>query len=217
MISKAVILPFLVKVSPIPNPVALALMNDIRYKRNLLNGNVFADVNFMKNLVWHTELGYSFNWDRSSTFEPTVHLGNWVKEQNEMRLQKTTGSFIQFKNYLTYNGNFGKHSFTAMLGQECWESKWDYNSSYAIDLPSNDIQNPSLGDSSSFQIGAGLEHLRWLPSSLVKLIIMMTAIWLLTPSVVMVVPTSVLITVGVTLIHLHWLGVSPMRNSFRNS
>jgi TonB-linked SusC/RagA family outer membrane protein len=138
-----------------PNPVALALMNDIRYKRNLLNGNVFADVNFMKNLVWHTELGYSFNWDRSSTFEPTVHLGNWVKSKNEMRLQKTTGSFIQFKNYLTYSGNFGKHSFTAMLGQECWESKWDYNSSYAIDLPSNDIQNPSLGDSSSFQIGVG--------------------------------------------------------------
>jgi TonB-linked SusC/RagA family outer membrane protein len=138
-----------------PNPVALALTNENRYKRNLLNGNIFAEVSFMKNLVWHTEIGYNFNWDRASTFEPTVHLGSWVRAKNQISLRKTTGSFVQFKNYLTYTGNFGKHNFTAMLGQECWESKWDYNNSSAIDLPSNDIQNPSLGDSKSFKIGAG--------------------------------------------------------------
>lgn len=73
-----------------PNPVALALLKDIRYKRNLLNGNIFADVTFMKGLVWHAELGYNFNWDRASTFEPTVKLGNWVRSDNMMRLQKTT-------------------------------------------------------------------------------------------------------------------------------
>ena len=137
-----------------PNPVALALMNDYRYKRNLLSGNIFAEVTFMKGLVWHTELGYNFNWDRASTFEPTVSLGNWTKAQNQARLQKTTGSFIQIKNYLTYSGSIGKHSFTAMIGQESWESKWDYASIYNTDLPSNDIINPALGTAEA-QIGAG--------------------------------------------------------------
>ena len=138
-----------------PNPVALALLNDIRYKRNLLNGNIFADVTFMKGLVWHAELGYNFNWDRASTFEPTVKLGNWVRSDNMMRLQKTTGSYLQVKNYLTYSGQIDKHGFTAMVGQECWKSKWDFNSSYATKLPSNAIQNPTLGNSESYKIGAG--------------------------------------------------------------
>ena len=137
-----------------PNPVALALMNDYRYRRNLLNGNIFAEVTFLKGLVWHTELGYNFNWDRASTFEPTVSLGNWTKNQNQARLQKTTGQFIQIKNYLTYNGQIGKHSFSAMVGQECWESKWDYVSAYNTDLPANNIQNPALGTGEA-QIGAG--------------------------------------------------------------
>ncbi|MCH3981922.1 MAG: TonB-dependent receptor [Prevotella sp.] len=137
------------------NPVALALSDDIRYKKYLLNGNVYGEVTFLKGLVWHTELGYSFNWDRASTFKPTISLGNWSVTKNEMRLQKTTGSFLQFKNYLTYTGHIQKHSFTAMLGQECWTSKWDYNSSYATGLPSNSIQNPALGDASSYQINAG--------------------------------------------------------------
>ena len=137
-----------------PNPVAMALMNDYRYKRNLLNGNIFGEVTFMKGLVWHTEVGYNFNWDRASTFEPTVNLGNWTKAQNQARLQKTTGQFLQFKNYLTYNGQIGKHSFSAMLGQECWESKWDYVSVFNTDLPSNSIQNPALGTAEP-QIGSG--------------------------------------------------------------
>lgn len=138
-----------------PNPVALALMDDILYKQNLLTGNVFAEVTPIKNLVWHTEVGYSFNWDRGEVFKPTVDLGSWTRTKNYNSIQKSTGSFIQFKNYLTYNGSFGKHSFTAMLGQECWKSKWDSARTEAQDLPTNSIHNPSLGDPSTFKINNG--------------------------------------------------------------
>ena len=138
-----------------PNPVALALMDDILYKQNLLTGNVFAEVTPIKNLVWHTEVGYSFNWDRGEVFKPTVDLGSWTRTKNYNSIQKSTGSFIQFKNYLTYNDSFGKHSFTAMLGQECWKSKWDSARTEAQDLPTNSIHNPSLGDPSTFKINNG--------------------------------------------------------------
>ena len=138
-----------------PNPVALALMDDILYKQNLLNGNVFAEVTPIKNLVWHTEIGYSFNWDRGEVFNPTVDLGTWTRSKNYCSIQKSTGSFVQFKNYLTYSGSFGKHSFTAMLGQECWKSKWDNARTEAQDLPTNTVHNPSLGDPSTFKISNG--------------------------------------------------------------
>ena len=138
-----------------PNPVALALMDDILYKQNLLTGNVFAEVTPIKNLVWHTEIGYSFNWDRGEVFNPTVNLGTWTRSKNYSSIQKSTGSFVQFKNYLTYSGSFGKHSFTAMLGQECWKSKWDNARTEAQDLPTNTVHNPSLGDPSTFKISNG--------------------------------------------------------------
>ena len=138
-----------------PNPVALALMDDILYKQNLLTGNVFAEVTPIKNLVWHTEIGYSMNWDRGEVFNPTVNLGTWTRTKNYNSIQKSTGSFVQFKNYLTYSGSFGKHSFTAMLGQECWKSKWDNARTEAQDLPTNSIHNPSLGDPSTFKISNG--------------------------------------------------------------
>ena len=138
-----------------PNPVALALMDDILYKQNLLTGNVFAEVTPIKNLVWHTEIGYSMNWDRGEVFNPTVNLGTWTRTKNYNSIQKSTGSFVQFKNYLTYSGSFGKHSFTAMLGQECWKSKWDNVRTEAQDLPTNTVHNPSLGDPSTFKISNG--------------------------------------------------------------
>lgn len=138
-----------------PNPVALALMDDILYKQNLLTGNVFAEVTPIKNLVWHTEIGYSFNWDRAEVFKPTVSLGNWTRTMNSNSIQKSTGSFVQFKNYLTYTGNIDKHSFTAMIGQECWKSKWDNARTEAEGLPTNTIHNPSLGDATSFKINNG--------------------------------------------------------------
>lgn len=138
-----------------PNPVTLALMDDILYNQNLLTGNVFAEVTPIKDLVWHTEVGYSFNWDRGEVFKPTVDLGSWTRTKNYNSIQKSTGSFVQFKNYLTYNGSFGKHSFTAMLGQECWKSKWDSARTEAQDLPTNTVHNPSLGDPSTFKINNG--------------------------------------------------------------
>ena len=138
-----------------PNPVAQALANDILYKRNNLTGNVFAEVTFFKGLVWHTEVGYNFNWDRAETFMPTLDFGNWKRDTNTISVQKTTGQFVQLKNYLTYSGQIGKHNFTAMLGQESWESKWDYMGGESSGLETNQIHNPKLGKTDSFNINSG--------------------------------------------------------------
>lgn len=137
-----------------PNPVALAQLNDIRLKRNSLVGNVFGEVTFVKGLVWHTEIGYNFGWDRASVFYPTYDFGSVTRGTNSLGVQKTTNQYLQYKNYLTYTGSIGKHSFTAMLGQEAWESKWDNVKASSTALPSDDVQNPALGTGTP-NIGAG--------------------------------------------------------------
>ena len=128
-----------------PNPVALAMMDEIILDRQKLQGNIFFEVTPIKNLVWHAELGYDLSWSKGERYKPMVDLGGWQRPANESSIQKNSNSFWQLKNYITYSGNIGKHSYTAMLGQECWESNWDYTSVFNNLLPSDAVHNPALG------------------------------------------------------------------------
>ena len=137
-----------------PNPIALAMMDDILLDRQKLTGSVFADITPIKHITWHAELGYDLSWSKGETYEPKVNLGTWNRAQNTSRMQKNSSTFWALKNYITYSNQFGKHSITAMLGQEAWESKWDYVSAFNTDLPNDEVHNPALG-SGDPKIGAG--------------------------------------------------------------
>ncbi|MCI1246151.1 MAG: TonB-dependent receptor [Prevotella sp.] len=128
-----------------PNPIALALMDDIRLHRQKLNGSLFFDVTPIRNLTYHTEFGWDLDWSQGDTYMPTVDLGTWKRSKNESRIQKNTGTYWTLKNYITYSNVIGDHSFSAMVGQEAWKSHWDYISTYNTGLPSDAVHNPSLG------------------------------------------------------------------------
>ena len=138
-----------------PNPVALANYNQYTLERRKLTGNIFAEVSFLSNLVWHAELGYDISGSNAETWEPSVDLGGWQKPANQDHWQSNNNTFWQLKNYLTYNGTFGKHSFTAMLGQECWESTWKYQGITGQNLPRNDVRNPSLVEKTDKDYSSG--------------------------------------------------------------
>lgn len=127
------------------NPIAMAMMDDITLKRQKLTGNIFADVTPIKNLTWHTELGFDISHSKSETYEPMVDLGNWVRATNESRWQNNANTYWQLKNYLTYANTIGKHSFSAMVGHEMWESRWEYLGTVNTKLPSDAVHNPALG------------------------------------------------------------------------
>ena len=138
-----------------PNPVALANMNQYTLERRKLTGNIFAEVSFLKNLVWHAEIGYDISGSNAETWEPSVDLGGWQKAANQDHWQSNTNKYWQLKNYLTYTGQIGKHNFTAMLGQECWESTWKYQGITGQNLPRNDVQNPSLAEKTDKDFNSG--------------------------------------------------------------
>jgi TonB-linked SusC/RagA family outer membrane protein len=128
------------------NPIAMALMDDILLGRNKLNGSIFADITPIKDLTWHTELGFDISNSKAETYSPMVNLGTWTRASNESSIQKNNSTFWQAKNYLTYNGRFlEKHSYTLMLGQEAWESDYDFERVQNTGLPSDEVHNPALG------------------------------------------------------------------------
>lgn len=62
-----------------PNPVALAMLDEIKLKRRKLVGNIFFDVTPIKNLTWHAEFDYDVSQSKGDRFKPTVDLGGWVR------------------------------------------------------------------------------------------------------------------------------------------
>ena len=129
-----------------PNPIAMALLQDIKLNRRKLTGNIFFDVTPIKHITWHTELGYDISSSKGETWEPTVNLGTWFRDANSSAINKFSSTFWQIKNYVTYSNSFGKHNVTAMVGQEAWKSKYDSQKVANTNLPSNEVHNPRLGD-----------------------------------------------------------------------
>ena len=136
------------------NPIAMAMMDDIILKRQKLTGNIYADITPIKHLTWHTELGFDISDSKSETYTPMVDLGNWQRGTNEARWQNNSSLYWQIKNYLTYSNTWGKHNVSAMVGQEMWESSWEYQSIYNSKLPSDEVHNPYLGTGTP-TIGSG--------------------------------------------------------------
>lgn len=128
-----------------PNPIALAMMDEITLKRQKLSGNVFLEIKPFKDLTWHAEIGYDIGYSKGETYEPMVALGNWKRTVNTSQIQKNNNTYWQLKNYITYAHKFDQHDVTAMLGQECWESSYDYEQIGNTGLPSDEVKNPSLG------------------------------------------------------------------------
>ena len=127
-----------------PNPVAMAMYNSYLLERQKLTGNIYAELTPIKHVVYRAELGFDISDSDARTYKPTVDLGGWKNSSNSMSWQKNNSNFWQLKNYITYSNQFGKHSVTAMLGQECWESNWDYLSGSNTGLPSDEIHNLKL-------------------------------------------------------------------------
>jgi TonB-linked SusC/RagA family outer membrane protein len=137
------------------NPIAKALDEVNTLKKNLLNGNFYTDITFMKGLTLRTELGGELGGSNAHHFIPTYQYGTLVKSVNEVKNQNNQNFFWQFKNYLTYTTKIGLHDITGMVGQEMSESNWSYLSATSSGLSSNDIEEPGLGDPKSMAIGSG--------------------------------------------------------------
>ena len=102
------------------NPVAIAT----RHLRDVnndwqINGNVFADVDFLKHFTIHTSFGGTVDNYYSYNFSPTPYE-NAEGNAATNGYTETSGynSNYTWQNTLTYNQQFGKHSIKVLVGSE---------------------------------------------------------------------------------------------------
>ncbi|MBQ3655945.1 MAG: TonB-dependent receptor [Bacteroidales bacterium] len=128
------------------NPVAKAEIVDNKLARRNLDVTLYADINFLKELTFHTEFALSNGNTNSYYFLPTYNFSpSDFNNQSTCQDGKYDNRFWQVKNFLTYTKQFGEHSLTAMVGQETSEYSWENMSVKNTGLSSNDIKNPALG------------------------------------------------------------------------
>jgi TonB-dependent starch-binding outer membrane protein SusC len=130
----------------IANAIGIALDDENRLGKNNYASSVFFDATIIPDLVFHTEGTMNLGFSKAEVFRPKISYGNWSRSVNSMRAQNNKNVFWQIKNYLTYSKTLDKHRATLMVAQDMHESAWQYGSVYNTNLPSNDIQNPALGD-----------------------------------------------------------------------
>ena len=137
------------------NPVAMAMYNENKLERQKLNGNVYAELTPLKHFTFRSEVGFDISASKADTYKPKISLGTFQQGSNSISDQRNSSVYWSVKNYLTYANSFGKHSLTAMIGQEAWESRWNYLRAASTDLPSDEIHSIGLATSKSPTIGGG--------------------------------------------------------------
>jgi TonB-linked SusC/RagA family outer membrane protein len=140
-----------------PNPVAMALINtNMNYRYNLL-GNIYAEIQFTKDLSLRNEVSGNYNFLTNQTFQPQTTFGKYTTPN------PTTASYSYnqnintvVRNYLTYNHVFSKNTLNVLLGHEA-----DLNTSASVsaqrsNFPSNNVQSISSGDPTTAKNGGAI-------------------------------------------------------------
>ncbi|MFC4874400.1 SusC/RagA family TonB-linked outer membrane protein [Negadavirga shengliensis] len=134
-------------VNSIVNPYAIALINKDNTRRNQLFGNLYAEVNFTKDLQLRSEVTSSFSMATQDQFFPSYEMGRVVREDNNAAYRFVQRSHSTLRNYLTYSRMFGdRYNLNVMTGHEAQLIKSENVTASRFTFPSNNVQAISAGD-----------------------------------------------------------------------
>ncbi len=145
------------------NSVARAVDITNTLTQSNVNGSVYADLKFYKDLTLHSELDGDFNFSNNTVFQPTYAYGAYVNPNASLQEYAANSTYWGWKEYLSYDHTFGsKHSFQATLGHEVTLSQWGGVTNGVQNFLSNDLHTLNLGNaktatSSEYKDAASLE------------------------------------------------------------
>jgi len=127
------------------NPIGLANLLENHNIKSGVRSNVYLDFSLLKGLNFRTEFSNDINFANSYNFTPTYKFGSIYNSENSRQEQKNYSLYWAWRNLLTYNNTFGKHTVNAMLGQEITSSHWEYIMARRLNGPDN-LHDISAGD-----------------------------------------------------------------------
>ncbi|MFT3748082.1 MAG: TonB-dependent receptor [Agriterribacter sp.] len=146
------------------NPMAILYRAKDNYTMsNTLLGNVYAEVDILKGLVFRTSFGLRYeNWNSFSANYPNPEHSEGSITSNSMSETYGLNNDWTWTNTLNYKRSFGKHAINLLAGTEAIKTKYRFLSGgrndffilgnldyYYLDAGSSNISNSSNGSLSS--------------------------------------------------------------------
>lgn len=101
------------------NPLYIQYINRWDYtERMTVFGNIFAEVDLLKNLTFKTNLGLDHYRSKGKDIEPLVQNGFITRTTNSLTQAEQDFTSLIFTNTLNYNLELGEHRFDVLLGTE---------------------------------------------------------------------------------------------------
>lgn len=142
------------------NPVQEALNITNTLLRSNVQGSLYGDILFTKDLTLHSEVDGNFDWNDAKTFLPTYSYGAtgssaaFVNTQASLNEYNSSDTYYNWVEHLNYNHTFGKSAITALVGHEVWESTYDGIQAGTKGFTAgNTIQTLNLGTQANNQLG----------------------------------------------------------------
>jgi TonB-dependent starch-binding outer membrane protein SusC len=128
------------------NPLALAAINNDYNKSMAFIGGGYADITFLKGLVFHNEVNTSIQYTNNYTFHPSYVFNGYVNATTQGSRNAGNNFWWNFNSRLQYDTKIGLHSISAMVAHE--SSAWGYESLSGSrnNWVTNAIQELSGGD-----------------------------------------------------------------------
>jgi hypothetical protein len=129
------------------NPYALARVNRNNPKRNQLFANLYAEIQFTKNLTFRNEVSGNFSFKTEDRFFPTYKFGLAERLVNEGYYSYSQNYYTTFRSYLTYAKVFNsKYNVNVLAGHETQVSQFENVEAQRNGFVSNNVTNISSGD-----------------------------------------------------------------------
>ena len=120
-----------------PNPVAAQLQNHILETTNRINGNVYAEINFIEGLTLRGSVGANIRAFRYEEFSEAFNYGALSNSINSLEQRSADDESLNTNVVLTYTKSIGQHDFTVLGGYERFQSDEIYFGADAQDFPLN--------------------------------------------------------------------------------
>lgn len=127
------------------NPIATAELRDVNAIQSKAFGNIYADIQILKDLSFRNEFGFDFQLLASNAFQPSYvnsETGQTIIAPSRLIEGRNNSYYWILKNYVTYNPVFKKHAINVVLGHEAQFSSWENQTVGANNL---NLNLPSIG------------------------------------------------------------------------
>ena len=140
------------------NPVARALeTSDVNIKTRILS-NIYLEVDLLPSLSYRTEFGTDIVYSNHNTFFPSFERGNFFGKSGVRRSINNSLFWIN-KHLLTFDKQLTpKHHLTTLAGFEAQAGKYEWLFASRDNLPTNDLQQLTLGDAGQQTNDGGAGH-----------------------------------------------------------